>query len=860
MVAAPLLLLVARDLLLFDPPRVLAWRLLHEPRLSDLPRWLAALVPRGGPFDRDPLALLLGAICAGAGALLLVAGACRARMAVRAVLLAAGALAAVVVPSIAFVAMGWAIDRPYGQDGGVVQLPLALDLLMEGRSPYNADYSASILGRQARVSPFWQAYGGNPLMRHHAYLPGTHLLMLPGYLASRAAGIPFDPRVVTLAAYLAAALLALWVARGAALGAAGAVAGAALVLVNPLVYWPQVFGANDVVQAALLLLAVLLARRGHSAWSGAVLGLACASKQLAWPYAPFVLAAFSGAATLRELVGAPALRRMARPAVAALAVFVGVVAPVAALDPRGFWQDIVVYNVGLPGADSYPLGGTPGFGFANFLIYAGRVGSLRDHVSFAPFYVLLIPLGLLLLRRQLRHADAAAALVTGSVALLASVYASRVAHPNYLVLAAILLPVGLIACARSEGGRGWTAEAAVAPLLLLSMAVELVEHEPLRAVWEDAVGAHLGMHATGLVAWAWPRASSALTADPLGLLFGALAAGLGVVWLVLAVLGASVRWRLALAVMAVVALVVAPAVVFARVGAATGVPRAQDGWFVAVSHAGRVAAGQTAPAPAREAWSQSFRRDPPGELLGDPVGSPPQRTVGRLLGHARNPDPRPLLALAVLAGGVLAAWRSRTHRPLAVAALALAPVTALGAVFGAGTVLAVALVAGALAAKDRRALQGALLGVAAGLFPRLALALPLLVPLRSGARPWIAAAAGVVATLGLSLLMAGPSWAPPRLEPAVGLPNILLYAGASALPAWLPPLLLVLQLAAVLVLFRVRRGPGPAPIEAAAVLAASLWLSPSATPFDLALPLVLLVMAALPPAAAAAIDTPEPTS
>src|SRR6185436_16844007 len=141
----------------------------------------------------------------------------------------------------------------------------------------------------------------------------------------------------------------------------------------------------------------------------------------------------------------PALRRMLPAAALAVAAFTVVVGPVAALDPRAFWGDIVVYNVGLPGGDNYPLGGTPGFGFANFLIYFGGVASLRDHVSFTPFYLLLVPLGLLLLREQLRAGTASAAAVTGSVALLASVYFSRVVHPNYLILAAIMLPVGFLA-------------------------------------------------------------------------------------------------------------------------------------------------------------------------------------------------------------------------------------------------------------------------------------------------------------------------------------------------------------------------------------------------------------------------------
>ena len=51
------------------------------------------------------------------------------------------------------------------------------------------------------------------------------------------------------------------------------------------------------------------------------------------------------------------------------------------------------YNVGLPGGDNYPLGGTPGFGFANFLIGYGGIKSLKDYFPFGVFYLLLVPLG-----------------------------------------------------------------------------------------------------------------------------------------------------------------------------------------------------------------------------------------------------------------------------------------------------------------------------------------------------------------------------------------------------------------------------------------------------------------------------------
>ena len=109
-----------------------------------------------GAIDRDPVAQAL----AGVAALLALAygilAAAGARPRTRAVALALAATVLVVVPTVAFVAMGAAADRPYGQDGGVVQLPLALDRILAGRSPYAADYSNTILARQARVSSFWE--------------------------------------------------------------------------------------------------------------------------------------------------------------------------------------------------------------------------------------------------------------------------------------------------------------------------------------------------------------------------------------------------------------------------------------------------------------------------------------------------------------------------------------------------------------------------------------------------------------------------------------------------------------------------------------------------------------------------------
>ena len=555
------------------------------------------------------MALLLAAIAVLLALVYASLAAAQARPAVRAGTILLAALLLVVAPTAAFMGMGAATERPYGQDGGVVQLPLAIDKILAGESPYGADYSGTVLARQARVSTFWDELGGNPILRHHAYLPGTHLVMLPFHLLSRAALGGFDPRSVTLLFYALVVLLAarLPASAEARLAAAGVAA------LNPLVYWHQIFGANDLVFVAMVLGAVLLARGERRVAAAALLGLACATKQLAWPFAPFLLVALSGARTFAGLLGS--WRRLLRPLVVLVAVFLAVVLPVAALDFRAFWGDIVVYNVGLPGGDNYPLGGTPGVGFANYIVCFGRLASLRDYFPFSVFYVLLVPLGLLLVRAQLRDGRPEWALATGTTALLASLYFSRVVHPNYLVPAAVLLPLAVLALRRG-------ADVALAPLLLLALAVEAAENQVFRNAWEQATAAGLPARVQGLAAALVPKAGPHLTKDPLGLLFGATAAGLGVLYLALAVGGAPRRSRTVVTVLGAVLLVGLPAALLAGLSDRTGVVRAQDPAVVqAQADAGRLIEGrspyttppETSPR-GREAFSRSFRLDPPAEI------------------------------------------------------------------------------------------------------------------------------------------------------------------------------------------------------------------------------------------------------
>ena len=850
-----LLLLIARDLSLFDPVRVLAWRLFHDPRFEAAAAWLGPLLPSpSGALDRDPVALLL----AGGATLLALAYAglavFGARAATRAGVIALAALFLVVLPSAAFIGMGAATDRPYGQDGGIVQLPLALDVLLAGESPYAADYSGTMLARQARVSAFWEEYGGNPILHHHAYLPGTHLLMMPFYLASRAVLGFFDPRFVTLLSYALVVVLAARIpeAEDARLAAAG------LAALNPLVYWHQVFGANDLVFVALILAAVLAVRQGKLVVAGAVLGLACATKQLAWPFAPFLFVATSGARGWRDLLTPVPWKRLVAPVAVAVVVFLVIVVPVAAIDFEAFWGDIVAYNVGLPG-DNYPLGGTPGFGFANFLIYFGQVDSLGDHVSFSAFYAFLIPLGLLLVHRQMREGGAEMALVTGSVALVSAVYFSRVVHPNYLIPAAVLLPVGVLA-------RRLRADLAVVPLLLFGLAVEIAEGQVFRTTWDQAVSADLPARLGGLAAALAPRAGPHLTQDALGLFFSATAGILAVAYLAVGMAQAGRRVRMVIVALAGVLVVAVPLVVMVGVGDRTGLIRAQHREVVqSAGDAKRLAAGRSpfTPPPedtprGREAYSASFRLEPPSEIRPDqphvPGGLSIPAVLGRLVDR-RDIRLWTLLALAVFAAVV--ARRAVGEGKTTALALTLLPAPlALGTVLGAPISLVLcALVAAWLLARAGAAwAAGLLAGAAVALDHRAALLAPLLlVPLLDRPRAWrsalgVAAVAYGLVVVPLALLdlraFASHLGAMPSPGAGLGVFNLFAYSGVEGSPvvralAALTPLAALLVTAALL-----RRREPPL---ALAGLAALAWvaLAPRLSPDAVGVPVVLMGLAAL---------------
>jgi len=839
LVVPPMLLLIARELALYDPTRELAWPLFHELREVARPWWLDALLPRPAAvlYD-DPVALLIAFVATALAAVYAAAALLGAGVRARARLLALSALLVVMLPTLAAIGLGRATGRPYGHDGGVVQLPLALERTLSGRSPYGADYSQSILGEQSRASIFWQPLGGNPITRHHWYLPGMHLVMAPFFLASRALLGWFDPRIVTLIAYALAARLA------AGLFADGErrLTAAGIVLLHPLVFWPQVFGTNDVLSAVPLLLAAWLARAGRATAAAVCIGLAASVKQLTWPFAPFLLLYAADVVSAREALRADVVRRVLRLGAGAGAVFLVVVLPLALRDWSAFADDILRYQTGGGGGDQYPLGGTPGFGFANLLIYAGRVASLTDAYPFSRFALLFIPAGLLLVRFQLCARGLAAALFAGSAALLVSLYFSRIPNPNYVTLAALFLPLALL----MRPGLG--VDTVLVPLALLGLGIEAATHQLLATTWAA------GATSLGLPGWLLPDPAGPRWRDPLSTGWSGLLAGLAIAYLFAALAGVGRRGRAALLFVSAGVAIGLPLVAIVRAGESTDVVRAQDRFLAeAVESAEAPGPGPwgqrpgVVRTPVVEAWAASWRKDPPRELPRT-LTSSLAFSLGRLARTMSLDDPRWLLALGIAfaAAVALRAAPSEARLPL-VAALCVGPPVVLAVLFGSGAALAVAAATSAALLGHRRFVTGPLAGLVSASSPVSGVAmLPIsgIVLLAAGfllcSAPLLVGYPGEL----LRLLRTDPP-----LQPSLGLTNLLFYR--PDLPAWLDPGLrggaVALLLLLAWVLYQ-RSVFERAPLESAAALATgALLVGPPATGHAVALPVMLFLLAGLSP-------------
>ncbi len=339
----------------------------------------------------------------------------------------------------------------YAHDGGVVQTEEAARFLLRGVNPYSADFSSTPL-RGVEIPS---------ILHYNPYLPGSFVLPAPLIALADAVHLPFDQRVVYLALYAAGIWL---IPRAFRQRGTGEVARTVFAF-NPLVVPFMELGRNDIYVIAFLLFAIVaLARRRPTAFF-LNLALACATKQLAWFVAPFLLVCAwrtwlpaAGAMLEPGEPGEPresgepaATRAMAarwrRGAALGAGLFVALVLPFFLWDPTAFVNSVYRFNAGLV-PDSYPLGGTPGFGFAMLAAVYRWAPSRTAYFELTPYLlVTALPLALLLLWRLARRPSTSQALLGAFLVSFWIYFFSRVFHNNYLGVLLFLLQMGILTAA-----------------------------------------------------------------------------------------------------------------------------------------------------------------------------------------------------------------------------------------------------------------------------------------------------------------------------------------------------------------------------------------------------------------------------
>ncbi len=187
--------------------------------------------------------------------------------------------------------------------------------------------------------------------------------------------------------------------------------------VLPTAALPLATGGDDMPIVAFLLLAMVLAQRRRPGWSGIVLGVVSAMKFTAWPLAALALFA------ARDANGRRAPGRML---LGMIAVAGPVVAPFAASNARAFFDNVILFPLGISGVPSPAASNLPGHVVVTELPWL--------HTAF-PLAVAAIG-GTLLLRRLWRHpprTPAEVVTLAGWVMLVAIVFApaTRVGYLLY---------------------------------------------------------------------------------------------------------------------------------------------------------------------------------------------------------------------------------------------------------------------------------------------------------------------------------------------------------------------------------------------------------------------------------------------
>lgn len=317
---------------------------------------------------------------------------------------------------------------------GALQMESALAFLTDGRNPYVERYDDTPIR-------FFGFQGieleENPYFEYFPYLPGMMLASVPAYSLFDLIGLPYDQRLIYLAAYILVVLLLPLLVKAPSLK----LLLTAAVGLNPLLVGPTVLGMNEALVVLALVLCALFWLRRRILLSVLFLALAVVFKQSAWFVLPFYIMLLVAGVAGRDPDPRRTIRRLL-PSAALFAIVCGLlILPIALWNLPAFWNDVFAYPSG-NAAINYPI---RGYTVGNLLVGAGLIESALDPF---PFWILQLLIGvpalLLLLQYQRQRNNIGMALFCSAFFMFVLGFVSRYFQDNYLGFVTVFMTLGLV--------------------------------------------------------------------------------------------------------------------------------------------------------------------------------------------------------------------------------------------------------------------------------------------------------------------------------------------------------------------------------------------------------------------------------
>ncbi len=311
-------------------------------------------------------------------------------------------------------------NHALAHDGGTIQMEESMKMLLMGKNPYSEDFIGTPLEN-------WRGFSNN-VVYHVPYMPGSFLYSIPFYLPTLRLIGCYDQRFLHLVLFFLSLTLIGMITPNES---SRTVARLAFAL-NPFFAKYFMLGTNDIVVLFWLLLAVTLIVRGSNTAGMMALAAACAIKQFAWFFVPFLAVPAIGLSPEHPRQWFAAITASWRRWLPGAVLFLGTVLPFMLWDFSSFIDDTIRYGSGgLP--TSYPMQGFHGYGFATIPLFFRWV---RDGSAMFPFtllqVVVVIPWFLWLWRRYASDKSVAGAVTFSALTLLPFMFLSRYLHANFV--------------------------------------------------------------------------------------------------------------------------------------------------------------------------------------------------------------------------------------------------------------------------------------------------------------------------------------------------------------------------------------------------------------------------------------------